>query len=192
MRVFAYKVVRDFGFAPNPFQRYCTLATCKPNVRGRAQVGDLVLGCGTVGRLPGHVLYAMRVTEKLTFSAYWEDVRFERKRPSLTHNKARSFGDNIYHRDGVGSWIQANSHHSHDDGTRNDINVQRDTSVDAVLISSDFVYWGERALQFPPALQGTVLPRDYFSSFSPTVVRDVDEWFQGLGSRGRLGMPADW
>ncbi|WP_225761747.1 hypothetical protein [Acinetobacter sp. Marseille-P8610] len=33
MKIFSYVVSRDFGFAPNPFFNFCTLATCKPKIR---------------------------------------------------------------------------------------------------------------------------------------------------------------
>jgi len=36
----SYVVARDYGFAPNPFFGFCTLATCKPRLRSVAQVGD--------------------------------------------------------------------------------------------------------------------------------------------------------
>jgi len=47
--VFIYVVDRDFGFAPNPFHGYCTLATCKAKIRNQARVGDWVIGNGGVG-----------------------------------------------------------------------------------------------------------------------------------------------
>ena len=34
-RIYSYVVRYDSGFAPNPFYGYCTLATCKPDIRGR-------------------------------------------------------------------------------------------------------------------------------------------------------------
>ena len=82
MRLFSYVVARDYGFAPNPFYGYCTLATCKPRIRKAAQTGDWVLGTGskTHGR-ENQVVFAMRVTERLTFDEYWNDPRFKAKRP---------------------------------------------------------------------------------------------------------------
>ena len=37
-RVHSYVVRYDSGFAPNPFYEYCTLATCKPNIRKGADL----------------------------------------------------------------------------------------------------------------------------------------------------------
>ena len=121
MRLFSYVVARDYGFAPNPFNSYCTLATCKPKIREAANIGDWVLGTGskTRGRAD-HVVFAMRVTETLTFNEYWADPRFRTKRPNLRGSKKQAFGDNIYHRDSDSEqWIQEDSHHSYSDGTMN-------------------------------------------------------------------------
>ena len=71
-------MVRDYGFAPNPFHGYCTLATCKPQIRRTAQLGDYVVGIGSVAQgRGGHLVYCMQVEETLTFEDYWADNRFE-------------------------------------------------------------------------------------------------------------------
>src|SRR5690348_12619531 len=133
MKLWSYKVTRDFGFAPNPFFGFCTVACCKPDVRRGAVVGDLIVGCGSSGLdLVGHVLYAMRVQEKLTFQQYWDEPRFRRKRPRFTGGIAQEYGDNIYHHDQSGEWVQEDSHHSLDDGGWNSLNADRDLGADAV------------------------------------------------------------
>ena len=42
MRLFSYKMTSDTGFAPNPFGRRLTLATCKPMIRQSTHEGDWV------------------------------------------------------------------------------------------------------------------------------------------------------
>lgn len=143
MRLFSYVVARDYGFAPNPFFGLCTLATCKPFVRRGASVGDWIIGTGSQeSGHQGHLVYAMKVTETMPFDEYWRDARFECKRPNLAGSKKQAFGDNIYSRDSQGRWMQANSHHSRADGSPNRNNIQRDTGVDRVLVSDDYVYFG--------------------------------------------------
>lgn len=57
-------------------------------------------------------------------------------------------GDNIYHKDENGEWIQEDSHHSNDDGTVNTYNLNRDTgTTDQVLVSFNFLYFGEGAVE---------------------------------------------
>src|SRR3954468_12112196 len=120
MRLWSYKISRDYGFAPNPFFGYCTVACCKPDIRRGAEIGDLIVGCGSSRlKLVGRSIFAMRVAEKLTFQEYWDDPRFVRKRPVFTAGKARAFGDNIYHKNEAGNWIQEDSHHSYAGGVWN-------------------------------------------------------------------------
>ena len=47
MNMFSYVITHDSGFAPNPFQGFLTLATCKPLVRKTAKVGDVLVGTGS-------------------------------------------------------------------------------------------------------------------------------------------------
>jgi hypothetical protein len=149
-RLYSYVVRRDYGFAPNPFHGWCTLATCKPQVRSTAKPGDWVLGTGSKAYgLDGRVIYAMRVIEVCTFDEYWADPRFACKRPQLRGSLKQAYGDNIYHRGPDGAWRQADSHHSLENGAPNPRNVAHDTGVDRVLLSQRFVYYGERALLIP-------------------------------------------
>ena len=48
MKIYSYIVKRDYGFAPNPFYGYCTLATCKPVIRKHAEIGDIIVGIGKI------------------------------------------------------------------------------------------------------------------------------------------------
>ena len=71
MKLYSYVVRYDFGFAPNPFHGFCTLATCKPGIRRTASVGDWVIGTGSADYdLVGRLVYAMKVAEVLDFNAY--------------------------------------------------------------------------------------------------------------------------
>jgi hypothetical protein len=149
-----YVVDRDFGFAPNPFHGFCTLATCKPLIRCSAATGDWVIGMGG-GRLraTGKCIYAMRVGRRLSFDDYWQAAAFRDKIPVRNGSARMLVGDNIYHRDvGSGAWIQVDSHHSNSDGTANVHNLKQDTSVDAVLVSEHFYYFGRHAPVVPPQL----------------------------------------
>ncbi|WP_342782351.1 hypothetical protein [Roseimicrobium gellanilyticum] len=153
-QLFMYVVDRDFGFAPNPFHGKCTLATCKPKLRKSAEIGDWVIGVGG-GRLKasGKCIFAMRVTEKLTFNDYWLNPVFHDKRPIRNGSKKMMVGDNIYHRDpGRQVWTQADSHHSNEDGSVNEHNLANDTQVDAVLVSNHFYYFGQAAPDLPPPI----------------------------------------
>src|SRR5712692_10528871 len=47
VKLYSYVVARDYGFAPNPFFGFCTLATCKPEIRKAAAIDDWVIGTGS-------------------------------------------------------------------------------------------------------------------------------------------------
>jgi Nucleotide modification associated domain 2 len=151
MKCFTYIVARDFGFAPNPFGGFCTLATCKPKIRNSAKVGDWVIGVGSAKmRLRGELIFAMKVTEKLTYNEYWNDIRFQFKRPAMNCSKKKAYGDNIYFYDDIkNTWFQADSHHSNSDGSTNYHNLDRDTQSSEVLISENFYYFGKYRLTLP-------------------------------------------
>jgi hypothetical protein len=150
MRLYSYIVLHDMGFAPNPFHGWCTLATCKPRIRGGASVGDWIAGTGSKSKgLQGRLVYAMRVDEKVTFDQYWQDPRFQRKKPDMRGSWKYRYGDNIYHRSDVGGWDQADSRHSLDSDTPNPKHVTRDTGKDAVLLSTHFTYWGGQGPTIP-------------------------------------------
>ena len=150
--VYLYVVARDFGFAPNPFHGICTLATCKQKIRGVATVNDWVIGMGG-SRLNamGRCIFAMNVTCKITFNEYWNNLSYRDKKPVRNGSKVMMLGDNIYHFDEASSlWQQEDSHHSNPDGTVNSINLNRDTSANAVLVSNRFYYFGKDAPSVPP------------------------------------------
>lgn len=149
-RAYIYVVDRDFGFAPNPFHGCCTLATCKPGIRKGAQVGDWIVGMGGARlKATGRCIFSMRVSETVTFEDYWADPRFFDKRPVRHGSRRMMVGDNIYHRSQDGQWLQADSHHSLDDGSPNLHNLKRDTGTNRVLVSRHFRYFGSEAPAVP-------------------------------------------
>lgn len=149
-RTYMYVVDRDFGFAPNPFHGCCTLATCKPQIRENAQVNDWIIGMGGQSlEATGKCIFAMHVTEKLTFNEYWNNPEFFDKRPVRNGSRKMMVGDNIYYKKPDGAWFQADSHHSQQDGSINPLNMQKDTRADSVLVSGHFFYFGKAAPLVP-------------------------------------------
>lgn len=109
MAYYSYKMVRDYGFAPNPFHGFCTLANCKPTIRKGAQINDWIIGTGSKGMgYINRLIYIMQVSEKITFQEYWENEKFQRKKPILNGSRAQLHGDNIYHKLDNGLYISDN------------------------------------------------------------------------------------
>ncbi len=199
--LFSYVVRYDSGFAPNPFHGYCTLATCKPLIRKHASVGDWLVGTGSNGapaRRGGYLVYAMRVTEVLETAQYWQDPRFQRKKPDMYHNWVAASGDNIYEPIGGTKWKQHNSYHSNQDGSSNAKHMKRDTGVQRVLVSDDFVYYGGEG----PRLSKKFLSgggmnlchagRNYRRVQDETVIAGFEAWLRSQGHGGYEGTPGDW
>lgn len=141
-RGFSYIITRDFGFAPNPFHGVLTLATCKPKIRKAAHVGDYLIGNSNKAN-GNKLIYMAKVDEITTFDQYWVDPRFQCKKATMNGSFKTLYGDNIYHHEGE-KWIQANSHHSLENGMENHANLEKDTGItDQVLICREFFYLGQ-------------------------------------------------
>lgn len=198
MRIYTYIVARDYGFAPNPFYGTCTLATCKSPIRNTASIGDWVMGTGpATKRLQGRLVYCMKVAQTLSFDEYWNDEAFIRKRPRRDGPIKAAYGDNIYHRSPESIWLQADSHHSLEDGSTNSENVSSDTKVDRVLVGASYSYWGRDAIEIPAEFtDGDVsIVRSgvgYRCHFPSEFARAIDAWLEARTGLGYEGRPADW
>ena len=153
MECFSYIVTRDYGFAPNPFHGYCTLATCKPAIRNKAKIDDWVVGFASRSLQERKVVYLMKVDEKMDYEEYWNEERFQIKKSNMKASLVKAYGDNIYHMNEENTaWIQADSHHSYENGEINLINYKNDTSSKFVLISKNFYYFGRNPIVVPPGI----------------------------------------
>lgn len=201
-RIHSYVVRYDSGFAPNPFYGFCTLATCKPDIRRSAAIGDWVVGSGSAAanvQRGGRLVYAMQITEVMGFDDYDRDARFRSKRPYRTGSRKQSCGDNIYFRAPAGEdWMQRDSFHSSPDGSIHREHVEIDTAVDRVLVSDDFVYFGGEGPAIPPELRDkdgrwlckSGIGRACFDD--PAMVAAVELWLRGLDGWGFQGAPFEW
>lgn len=198
MRLFSYVVRYDVGFAPNPFHGACSLATCKQDIRRVAQIDDWIVGTGSQSNgKADNLVYAMRISEIVSFQEYWDDERFADKRPNLRGSRMQHFGDNIYHRDAHGEWIQENSRHSKDDGSLEERHMRRDTKSERVLLGNEFVYFGGEGPVIPASLRNEYgfdlvhVGRGYRSNFTDEHIAATVEWVQSL-EPGVQGRPHDW
>lgn len=200
MRLYSYVVARDYGFAPNPFLGICTLATCKPLIRKNAGLGDWIVGTGSSKyKLMGHVVFAMKVTETLTYDQYWNDPRFLQKRPILTGSFKQAFGDNIYHSNPkTGQWVQVNSHHSLETGAPNPKNIEHDTKATRVLLSSEYIYWGATGPKIPARFSKSktfkicIGRRGHNVCTSEKRIKSFISWLKSFKASGFAGAPAEF
>ena len=181
--LFSYIIDTDSGFAPNPIGGICTLACCKPKIRQYANIGDWIIGT-TPSPNKGRLVYAMRVDRGLTFDLYNEYPEFEIKKP----NKNNACGDNIYQRstDGILFQLPNLSH--------GEKHVKRDTSVNRVLISKIFYYFGKEAPTIPSQFRFVIHTVQGHKRIKPdsknyTTLTDFLAWLEVTFKQGIHGNP---
>ena len=193
MKLSAYIITVDSGFAPNPFGRYCTLVCCKPTIRRMAEKDDIIVGCAsTRAPKPGHLVYAMRVKEVIPYQKYWRDPRFAPRKPSRKTAISQR-GDNIWHQDSAGRW-QVCPGACHDNSAR-----ERDTGGVNALVATEFFYLGRSAIPIPSRFarmlaqtQGHKNTSDRDKSDRERIERFWD-WISNEALRsGRIDYPSDF
>jgi hypothetical protein len=105
----------------------------------------------------GRCLFAMLVSEKITYNEYWGGAAYADKKPVRNGSSRMLVGDNIYYLNPEsGNWQQADSHHSNVDGSVNSKNQSADTKSDKVLISRCFWYFGIDAPLVPASVLAAI------------------------------------
>ncbi|MCC8145965.1 MAG: hypothetical protein LIO93_05920 [Bacteroidales bacterium] len=201
MTNFSYKIEHDFGLAPNPFWGYCTLAVCKGDIRKNKNcvVGSWIFGSGSKElKNINKLIYAMQVEEILTFDEYWNDLRFQKKKPIINGSLPQMYGDNFYHHNEDGIFIQENSAHSKANGLPNGGHITKDKRGGRVLISRKFYYFGENAIDIPEELIDDIFCTKgsgryvRSKSLSQLSVNKLTEYLQKNYTVGRHGLPKNW
>lgn len=155
-KCYSYVLKRDFGFAPNPFYGFLTLATCKPVIRHSVQIGDYIIGNSPVC-FGNKLVFMAKVSDVITFDDYWNGEQYACKKPVMNGSFKKLYGDNIYHRLENGQWMQENSHHSNEDGSINLYNLKRDTgTTDHVIIADEFFYFGSSMIDVPDEFKSCI------------------------------------
>ena len=201
MKTYSYLLEHDYGLAPNPFGKYCTLGVCKPKIRnsGNLNVGDWIIGTGSRAlenisnkTFVHHIIYAMKVDEILSYEKYWSDSRFAYKKPILNGSLVTIYGDNIYHKDSKGNWLQEDSAHSLIDGATNDDHLKKDTSGKNVLIGQEFYYFGDKAPLLPEELYDACHSGVGEKIITPQQQDKLLKWLSGNYDMGIHGDPINW
>ncbi len=157
-RLYSYVLRFDDGAAPNPFWGICTLTICKPVIRRNARIGDWVIGTGSKNSkikdgytydLSGSIVYAMKITDKLSLAAYDKlcNQDLQDKIPKWSDEDWRKrMGDCIYNFHGVDKPTMRK-------GVHNESNRVKDLSGNNALLSNHFYYFGEKPHPLPNHLK---------------------------------------
>lgn len=195
-KIYSYVLRYDDGAAPNPFWDVCTLAICKPAIRRTAEVGDWVIGTGSkhakcndgkIHDLSQHLVYAMKVTDKMTLKQYNEHclVHLPDKIPkSGSRDWRRKMGDCIYFDSGEDLLsIRPGSVHQI-------MHRDRDMGGISVLLSEHFYYFGERTVPIPPHLTRLIKRNQgHLKIMNPILIEQFEEWISGYNLNKLTGEP---
>jgi hypothetical protein len=147
MKLYTYLLRYDYGSAPNPYWGICTLVICKPVIRRTADIGDWVVGFCSASfennKYPCHIVYAMKVTRKMTMKEY--DEYCEKQHPEKIpewdiDDYCRRVGDCIYDYSSGGEPVQRIGVHTEE-------NIERDLAGKYALVSRHFYYFGDTPIE---------------------------------------------
>jgi hypothetical protein len=181
VRLYSYCLPFDDGAAPNPRHGVCTLVICKPRIRSTAQVGDWIVGTGakharradgSTQDMSGRLIYAMRVSQRMSMDAYDKYTREHLPRKIPGHAFDR--GDSIYDFSGA-TVVQRPGPHTQG-------NVETDLSGKNALLSDHFFYFGDAAIALPPNLLPIAQNRQgHRVRLNEPYAETFVSWLEGLG-----------
>jgi len=186
MALYTYIITYDGGVMPNPYHGVCTLAVCKPAIRRTAKVGDWLMATGrSAAPTKEKLIYAMRVEEIMPMEDYFDEARFQVKKPNLKGSDPRCrAGDNIYSKVG-NTWKQL-------PGGRDKDSIEKDVSGKNVLISEHFYYFGAGAVALPSGLESLIHKNQgHRCKFPEELIQKFAKWLEKDFSPGVLGESSD-
>ena len=210
MKLYSYKLKHDSGFAPNPFGRTLTLATCKPGIRKTKQCGDWVAGFTSKFLTKGRdavgserLIYLMRVGDILYFREYFK--RFKDKIPpqdkayiplECAERAVAEAGDNIYQplSGRINALHPADFKHLENKSHPPPYHKASDLSGERVLIADEFYYFGRGARELPDEIRPKVPrgPTKYGVLSSQAQAERFIEFIRKNYEPGRHGFPHHW
>ena len=178
--LFSYCIPYDDGAAPNPFWGLCTLAICKPIIRRVANIGDWIVGTGSVNSpirdISGKVVYALRVTQKKTMGEYdrFTQSEFPDKIPQMeSADRRRRCGDSIYNFSTRIPSLRSSVH--------NEKNRRTDLGGEYVLLSDHFFYFGDQPVALPEELRAIAQQQQgHRSRLNVPYVHAFVRWIESL------------
>jgi hypothetical protein len=187
MKLSAYILRSDTGFAPNPFGYHCTLACCKPTIRRKAVRGDIIIGTTSISTHAeaGRLIYAMRVTrDPIPYQTYFDGQTYAYKKPSKK-TAIQRLGDNIWHQHTSDEWRCLHPA-QHDERHR-----ERDLRGVQVLVSTDFYYFGRAAIRIPARFSQLVaVTQGHRNTYDEALIKDFWAWVEREAPKpGRIADP---
>lgn len=149
-----------------------------------ARKGDWIVGLGSanspIGDISDRIVYAMKVTNKLTLEQYDHlcETDYPKKRPNWHHKSFKSrVGDCIYdYSNGKPPKMR--------EGVHDERNRKKDLSGKYALLSDHFYYFGDKPIQLPERLHSIIHSTQGHKSNAnqPYAIAFVD-WIESLGKQ---------
>jgi hypothetical protein len=182
MKLYSYTLHYDDGAAPNPFWGICTLAIRKPAVRLAAELDDWIVGLGSanspIGDISKQVVYAMKVTGKMTLLEYDQFCKtfIPKKKPDWRNRDYRMrMGDCIY------NFTAGPDNPKLRTGIHTEENEERDLSGCYALVSKQYYYFGNRPLMLPDTFLPIVeVKKGYRVDANQENVESFVSWLESL------------
>jgi hypothetical protein len=182
MKLYSYTLRYDDGAAPNPFWGVCSLAIRKPSIRLAAEVDDWIVGLGSakspIGDISDHIVYAMKVTSKMTLEEYDQFCKtfVPKKKPDWRNRDYRMrMGDCIY------NYVAGPNSPKMRTGIHIEENMEKDLSGLYALVSKQFYYFGDQPVKLPDNLRPIMhTTQGHKSDANQDYVELFENWIEGL------------
>lgn len=190
-KIYSYVLPYDFGVAPNPFWGLCTLTVCKPIIRKNAEVGDWVVGTGSVNaecidglesaecidgkrNLSDRLIYAMKICKKIPLNRYDEFCK------TTLPNKIPDWNSPDW-RIRMGDCIYDYSNETLPPTQRGKYHTEADRLVDLggenSLLSNHFYYFGSEAKEIRDDLKVIIKQKQGHRKIeNQDIVERFEEW----------------
>ena len=182
MKLYTYTLLYDDGAAPNPFWGVCSLAIRKPLLRLAAEVDDWIVGLGSskspIGDISNQVVYAMKVTSKMTLIEYDQFCKtfVSKKKPDWRNRDYRMrMGDCIY------NFTAGPDHPKMRTGIHVEGNEANDMGGVYALVSKQYYYFGNHPIKLPDNLLPIIHRKEGFrADANQEYVEIFVDWIESL------------
>ena len=157
MTIFSYKITYDTGAAPCIQNNLFSLAICKPKIRKCAKIGDYIIGfyANSISQ-NNYMAYIAKITDKKTFKEYYK-----------THSERT---DCIY--DDQLNLLKNTFHET--------CHTECDLNGEFILLSNDFIYFGDKNIQISEPFKCMIPNRGHFSKKNQPNEPKITDYFERL------------
>ena len=137
------------------------------------------------------LIYAMCVAEILSMNQYFDDPRFQAKKPTPDGPIESQCGDNIYYRSTEGRWKRLQSRfHNNRECFLSD--VGRDGTGRPVFVAKHFFYFGRSPVEIPDHIGGVKQRNQGVRCSDGPLANDFVSWLEETYKPGRSNFPRDF